>query len=63
MNKLYVFFKGKIKPNLKITNQKDIANALQDMMTLISNFKDVYSEIEGKYFQNMINVLLILDAT
>jgi len=55
MNRLYVFFKGKIKPNLKIINQKDIANALQDMMTLISNFKDVYSEIEGK-FHNVFGV-------
>jgi hypothetical protein len=55
MNRLYVFFKGKIKPNLKIINQKDISNALQDMMTLISNFKDIYSEIEGK-FHNVFGV-------
>jgi hypothetical protein len=55
MNRLYVFFKGKIKPNLKIINQKDIGNALQDMMTLISNFKDIYSEIEGK-FHNVFGV-------
>jgi len=55
MNRLYVFFKGKIKPNLKIISQKDISNALQDMMTLISNFKDVYSEIERK-FHNVFGV-------
>ena len=34
MNRLLVFFKGKIKPNLQFTNKKDISDALNDMNVL-----------------------------
>ena len=55
MNRLLVFFKGKIKPNLQFTNKKDISDALNDMDVLNKNFKDVYMDIHNN-FQNVFGV-------
>jgi len=55
MNRLLVFFKGKIKPNLQFTNKKDISEALNDMDVLNKNFKDVYMDIYNN-FQNVFGV-------
>lgn len=55
MNKLFIFYKGKIKPNLKLINKNDISEALNDMNILYNNFKDVYIEIESK-FHNVFGV-------
>jgi hypothetical protein len=49
MNELYVFFKGKIKPNLKTTDKSDIQNMMSDMNILNENFTDVKHLIEDEY--------------
>ena len=41
INDLYVFFKGKIKPNLKTISKQDIQDILKDMNQLDYNFTDV----------------------
>ena len=46
MNELYVFFKGKIKPNLKTISKQDIQDILKDMSQLNYNFTDVLHAIE-----------------
>ena len=46
MNDLYIFFKGKIKPNLKTISKQDIQNILKDMNQLDYNFTDVLHAIE-----------------
>ena len=55
MNRLLVFFKGKIKPNLQFTNKKEISDALNDMNVLNKNFSDVYIDIHNN-FQNVFGV-------
>ena len=49
MSELYVFFKGKIKPNLKTFSKKDIQDMIKDMNILNENFQDVIELIEDKY--------------
>jgi len=49
MNELYVFFKGKIKPNLKSFDKSDIQNMMTDMNTLNENFIDVKDLIADQY--------------
>ena len=46
MNELYIFFKGKIKPNLKTISKQDIQDILKDMNQLDYNFTDVLHAIE-----------------
>jgi hypothetical protein len=46
MNELYVFFKGKIKPNLKTISKQEIQDILKDMSQLNYNFTDVLHAIE-----------------
>ena len=46
MNELYVFFKGKIKPNLKTISKQDIQDILKDMNQLDYNFTDVLHAVE-----------------
>jgi len=41
INELYIFFKGKIKPNLKTISKQDIQDILKDMNQLDYNFTDV----------------------
>ena len=55
INRLLIFFKGKIKPNLKIISKNDISEALKDMDILNENFKDVYLQIHNK-FHNIFGV-------
>ena len=55
MNRLYIFFKGKIKPNLKIISKSEILEGINDMNVLQSNFKDVYLEVQNK-FHNVFGV-------
>ena len=55
INRLLIFFKGKIKPNLKIISKNDISEALEDMDILNQNFKDVYLQIHNK-FHNIFGV-------
>ena len=55
MNRLLIFFKGKIKPNLKIISKNDISEALKDMDILNQNFKDVYIQVHNK-FHNIFGV-------
>jgi hypothetical protein len=49
MNDLYVFFKGKIKPNLKIISKNEIQEMYDDMNVLKQNFDDVYKLIDDDY--------------
>jgi hypothetical protein len=49
MNDLYVFFKGKIKPNLKIISKNDIQDMYDDMNVLKQNFDDAYKLIDDDY--------------
>ena len=46
MNELYVFFKGKIKPNLKTISKQDVQDILKDMNQLDFNFTDVLHAVE-----------------
>ena len=46
INELYIFFKGKIKPNLKTIPKQDIQDILRDMNQLDYNFTDVLHAIE-----------------
>jgi hypothetical protein len=46
MNELYIFFKGKIKPNLKTISKQDIQDILKDMNQLDYNFTDVLHAVE-----------------
>ncbi len=46
MNELYIFFKGKIKSNLKTISKQDIQDILKDMNQLDYNFTDVLHAIE-----------------
>jgi hypothetical protein len=55
INRLLIFFKGKIKPNLKIISKNDISEALEDMDILNQNFKDVYLQVHNK-FHNIFGV-------
>ena len=55
INRLLIFFKGKIKPNLKIISKNDISEALKDMDILNQNFKDVYIQVHNK-FHNIFGV-------
>ena len=49
MNQLFIFFKGKIKPNLKSISKSDIQNMITDMEQLYDNFSEVYNDIIDKY--------------
>ena len=49
MNRLLIFFKGKIKPNLKIIKNNDIIEALNDMNILQENFNEVYLLLNNNY--------------
>ena len=49
MNQLFIFFKGKIKPNLKSISKSDIQNMITDMQQLYDNHVEVYNEIIDKY--------------
>ena len=55
INRLLIFFKGKIKPNLKIISKNDISEALEDMDILNQNFKDVNLQVHNK-FHNIFGV-------
>jgi hypothetical protein len=49
MNQLFIFFKGKIKPNLKSISKSDIQNMITDIQQLYDNHVEVYNEIIDKY--------------
>jgi len=55
MNELYVFFKGKIKPNLKTFDKSDIQNMMNDMNTLNDNFTDAKDLIDDEY-ENLFGI-------
>jgi hypothetical protein len=52
MNYLLILYKGKIKPNLRTIDKKDILDMLKDMSILESNFKEVNLFI-GKTYHNI----------
>jgi hypothetical protein len=52
MNYLLILYKGKIKPNLRTIDKKDILDMLTDMSTLENNFKEVNLFI-GKTYKNI----------
>jgi hypothetical protein len=49
MNYLLILYKGKIKPNLRTIDKKDILDMLTDMSTLENNFKEVNLYINKTY--------------
>ena len=48
-NQLLLFFKGKIKPNLKSIDKSNIQNMLTDMKLLDENFKSVNVDLIHTY--------------
>ena len=47
--RLEIFYKGKIKPNLKIIEKSKITDMLNDMNVLDQNFNEVKLELHKKY--------------
>ena len=47
--RLEIFYKGKIKPNLKIIEKSKISDMLNDMNVLDQNFNEVKLELHNKY--------------
>jgi len=56
INDVYVFFKGKIKPNLKIISKNDIQDMFDDMNILTSNFNEMIQEINNNDKHYMFGV-------
>ena len=56
INDLYVFFKGKIKPNLKIIGKNDIQDMFDHMNILTSNFNEMFQEIHNNDKHYMFGV-------
>ena len=55
MNELYVFFKGKIKPNLKTIDKSDIQNMIDDMAILWQNHDDAKDLLHDN-FENIFGI-------
>ena len=55
MNQLYIFYKGKIKPNIKSISKMKIEDILNDFVILNYNFKDVSMQIK-----NILKKFLVL---
>jgi hypothetical protein len=55
MNQLYIFYKGKIKPNIKSISKMKIEDILNDFLILNDNFKDISMQIKT-YFKEIFSI-------
>ena len=56
MNQLYIFYKGKIKPNIRSINRMKVEEMLEDINTLEKNFMDVSTNLKNVY-KKVFNVI------